>query len=354
VASPRDRPRYQGYTSATFILSTVGGPLIGGFIAQHFHWSWIFWLNLPLCALAYVLTHNVLQELPRHERPHRLDLLGAVLMVGAAIPLMLALTWGGRRYGWGAPEILGLFLLSAVLWACFAWRMMTAAEPFIPIAVLRDGAMCVGTASGFFAVGTMIALSIILPLYAQVVLGLSVTAAASTIIALQAGATVTSIIGGRLLVRFTHYKRVPVAALLVSIAALLPLAAAPTSFSPGAALALLTLAGFGLGPTFPFTVVVVQNAVALHQLGVATGAMNFFRALGATFIVTIFGAIVLAGGPLTRGMSSAAAVAAIDPNGFRFVFAAAALCLGVALVCVLFLEERPLRGSNPAASVVGV
>jgi MFS family permease len=353
VASPRDRPRYQGYTSATFILSTVGGPLIGGFIAQHFHWSWIFWLNLPLCALAYVLTHNVLQELPRHERPHRLDLLGAVLMVGAAIPLMLALTWGGRRYGWGAPEILGLFLASAVLWTCFAWRMMTAAEPFIPIAVLRDGAMCVGTASGFFAVGTMIALSIILPLYAQVVLGLSVTAAASTIIALQAGATVTSIIGGRLLVRFTHYKRVPVAALLVSIAALLPLAAAPTNFSPGAALALLTLAGFGLGPTFPFTVVVVQNAVALHQLGVATGAMNFFRALGATFIVTMFGAIVLAGGPLTRGMSSAAAVAAIDPNGFRFVFAAAALCLGVALVCVLFLEERPLRGSNPAASVVG-
>jgi MFS family permease len=167
VASPRDRPRYQGYTSATFILSTVGGPLIGGFIAQHFHWSWIFWLNLPLCALAYVLTHNVLQELPRHERPHRLDLLGAVLMVGAAIPLMLALTWGGRRYGWGAPEILGLFLVSAILWACFAWRMMTAVEPFIPIAVLRDGAMCVGTASGFFAVGTMIALSIIQPLYAQ-------------------------------------------------------------------------------------------------------------------------------------------------------------------------------------------
>src|SRR6202048_945669 len=117
VASPRDRPRYQGYTSATFILSTVGGPLIGGFIAQHFHWSWIFWLNLPLCALAYVLTHNVLQELPRHERPHRLDLLGAVLMVGAAIPLMLALTWGGGRPGnFGAvPRLrytVGMFCLA--------------------------------------------------------------------------------------------------------------------------------------------------------------------------------------------------------------------------------------------------
>jgi hypothetical protein len=141
-----------------------------------------------------------------------------------------------------------------------------------------------------------------------------------------------------------------VAALLVSIAALLPLAVAPTGFSPGAALALLTLAGFGLGPTFAFTVVVVQNAVALHELGIATGAMNFFRALGATFIVTMFGAIVLAGAPLMRGMSPAAAAVAIDPIGFRFVFPAAALCLGIALICVLFLEERPLRGSKPAAS----
>jgi MFS family permease len=322
---------------------------MGGFIAQHFHWSWIFWLNLPLCALAYIVSNNVLQKLPRHERPHRLDVLGAALLVGAAIPLMLALTWGGRRYGWLAPEMIALFAFSAILWVCFAWRMLAAAEPFIPMSVMRDGAVRVGTAAGFFAVGMMIALSIILPLYAQVVLGMSVTASAGTIVALQAGSTVTSIIGGRLLVRFTHYKLVPVVALLVSIAALLPLAAAPTSFSPAAALALLTLVGFGLGPTFPFTVVVVQNAVALHQLGIATGAMNFFRALGATFLVALFGAIVLAGSPLIRGMSAETAVAAIDPNGFRYVFAAAALCLVIALACVLALQERPLRGSNTAA-----
>ncbi len=106
VASPRDRPRYQTYTSSTFIVSTVGGPLLGGFIAEHLHWSWIFWINVPLCALAYLLTHNVLQRLPRHDRPHALDCSGALLMVGAAIALMLALTWGGRRYGWGSPQIL--------------------------------------------------------------------------------------------------------------------------------------------------------------------------------------------------------------------------------------------------------
>jgi MFS family permease len=99
VASPRDRPRYQAYTSSTFIISTVGGPMLGGFIAEHLHWSWIFWLNLPLCGFAFLLTHNVLQRLPRHDRRHRLDLLGALLMVGAAIALMVALSWGGRRYG---------------------------------------------------------------------------------------------------------------------------------------------------------------------------------------------------------------------------------------------------------------
>jgi EmrB/QacA subfamily drug resistance transporter len=346
VASPRDRPRYQAYTSSTFIVSTVGGPIVGGFIAEHLHWSWIFWLNLPLCALAFLLTHNVLQRLPRHDRPHKLDMLGAVLMVGAAVALMLALAWGGRRYGWASAQILALLASSAVLWALFAARVMAAQEPFIPLSVLRDGAMRVGTAAAFFAVGTVIALTIILPLYAQLALGLSVSESGWTIIALQGAATLSSIVGGRLLVRFSHYKRVPLAGLTLSIAALAPLALAPTGFSPAAALALIALVGLGLGPSFPFTIVVVQNAVALHQLGVATGAMNFFRALGSTFIVAGFGAIVLAGAPLSRGMSAGAVLAGTDAaEAFRWVFAAAMLCLVVALACILALEERPLRGA---------
>src|SRR5262249_33319449 len=124
VASPRDRPRYQAYTSSTFIVSTVGGPILAGFIAEHLHWSWIFWFNLPLCGLAFLLTHTVLQRLPRHDRRHELDLLGAVLMVGAAIALLLALTWGGRRYGWASPQILTLFVASLTLWTLFAWRVI--------------------------------------------------------------------------------------------------------------------------------------------------------------------------------------------------------------------------------------
>jgi MFS family permease len=351
VAAPRERPRYQAYTSSTFIVSTVAGPLLGGFIAQHFHWSWIFWLNLPLCALAYVFSHNVLRRLPRHERPHQLDVLGAVLMVGAAIPLMLALTWGGRRYPWSSPETIALLAVSAALWALFAWRVMTAGEPFIPLAVLRDGAVRVGTIAGFCVVGMVIALTIVLPLYGQLALGLSVSASAWTIVALQGGATMASVFGGRMLVRFTHYKRVPLAGLLISIAGLIPLAIAPGGFSPLAAIALIGVVGFGLGPTFPFTVVVVQNSVAMHELGVATGALNFFRALGATFIVALFGAIVLASAPMVRGMAVGALPVPGDAGAaFRFVFAAAIVCLAVAIASILALEERPLRGANAASS----
>jgi MFS family permease len=347
VASPRERPRYQAYTSATFIVSMVGGPLLGGFIAEQLHWSWIFWVNVPLTALAFLLTNNVLKRLPRHDRPHQLDVLGAFLMVGGAIALMLVLTWGGRRYGWGSPQILALLIGSAALWSLFAWRVISATEPFIPLSVLRDGAVRVGTIAGFFAVGLVVALTIFLPLYGQLALGLSVTGSALTIIALQGTATITSIAGGRLIARMRRYKRVPLVGAVVAIAAFVPLAIAPTGFSPVVALALIAVAGSGLGPMFPFTIVVVQNAVPMHQLGVATGTMNFFRALGGTFIVTAFGAIVLAGAPTVRGLSAGAVLAGAEAaEAFRWVFAAAVLCLVIALAAVIALEERPWRGSG--------
>ena len=108
VVSPRERGRYQGYIGAVFALSSLGGPVLGGFFAEHLHWSLIFWINLPLGLLAFLMTNSVLKRLPRHERPHRLDLIGATLMLLATIALLLALTWGGTRYAWASPQIAGL------------------------------------------------------------------------------------------------------------------------------------------------------------------------------------------------------------------------------------------------------
>jgi fucose permease len=247
-------------------------------------------------------------------------------------------------------EILALLAASSLVWALFAWRMLRAKEPFIPLSVLRDRVISIGTSAAFFGVGSMIALTFFLPLYMQLGLGLDVVGAGLAIMALQGGATVTSIVGGRLIGRLIRYKRVPIVGLSLSVLALLPLVAAPVGFPVWLVLALILLAGLGLGPMFPFTIVLVQNVVPMHQLGIATGSVNFFRNLGGTFIVAVFGAIVLAGAPaMTLPLRASAVDAALlvaDPTfTFRLVFAAAALCIAISLACVIALEERPMRGA---------
>ena len=173
IVSPRERGRYQGYIGAVFATASIGGPLLGGVLAQHLHWSLIFWINLPLGLAALAMTHRTLIRLPRHERPHKLDVLGAILMMAAAIALMLALTWGGTRYPWISAPIGALLLGSALLWAMFSWRLMSAREPFLPVAILKNPVVRAGTLSGACTMGTMVGLTIFVPLYFEVVTHLS-------------------------------------------------------------------------------------------------------------------------------------------------------------------------------------
>ena len=119
AVSPRERGRYQGYFGAVFATSSIAGPVLGGVFSEHLHWSLIFWINLPLGLIAFFVTGNALKQLPRHERPHQLDFLGAALMVTATISLLLALNWGGMRYAWGSWQILGLLGAALVLGALF-------------------------------------------------------------------------------------------------------------------------------------------------------------------------------------------------------------------------------------------
>src|SRR6185295_15011218 len=154
----------QGYSSAMFMAACVLGPVLGGVLTDYVHWTLIFWINLPMGALALFMTDRALRRLPRHERPHRLDLSGAALMVCATVALLLALNWGRVRYGWGSPQILGLLGCSAMLWAAFAWRLMRAPEPFIPLTMLKEPVVLRIVVAGFFCIGTIIGLSIFVPL----------------------------------------------------------------------------------------------------------------------------------------------------------------------------------------------
>src|SRR5262249_3249559 len=155
------------------MTASILGPVLGGLFTDYLHWSWIFWINLPMGAVALVMTERALRTLPRHDRPHRLDFLGAALMVLATLGLMLALASGGRRYAWVSIEILGMIAASAILWGCFALRLATAPEPFIPLTMLRDRVVGAITATGFFAIGTIIGITIYTPLYLELVLGLN-------------------------------------------------------------------------------------------------------------------------------------------------------------------------------------
>jgi EmrB/QacA subfamily drug resistance transporter len=350
LLSPRERPMVQSYSSVMFMCASILGPVMGGFLTDYIHWSMIFWINLPLGALALFMTGRALRLLPRHDRPHRLDFIGAALMVGASIALLLALSSGGSRYHWISAPMLTLLGVSALLWLLFLRRLATAPEPLIPLDMVREPLIGAVVAAGFFGIGTIVGVSIFMPLYIQLVLGESASASGLVLIAFMGGATIGSLTAGRLISRLDHYKRVPLAALPLGIAALAMFAVSPGAFSVLEVAALLAVGGLGMGTLYPATTVIIQNAVLPHQLGIATGTLNFFRQLGGAIVVAIFGAIVIGGidaetgGIATfEGLTGAHADFAML---FRWVFIAAAAFLAAAFVAILLIEERPLRGPS--------
>ena len=347
LLSPQERPVVQGRTSIMFMSASILGPVLGGFFTDQLHWSLIFWINLPLGAVALVMSERALRQLPRNERPHQLDVIGAILMVAAGLALMLALAWGGTHYPWRSPLIIGLLAGSAMLWGLFAARLLTAREPFIPVAILRGRVTSTITCAAFFGVGTIIGITIYTPLYCETVLGLSASSSGLALIAFMAGTVVGSLTAARLMVRHAHYMRVPLAALLFAVMALGVLAVDPANQSIARLVFLLFVLGCGVGPMYPMSTIVMQNAVKPHQLGTATGTLNFFRTLGGAIIVAVFGAIVLGSGVDSAGIITLDRLAAAHGDlapAFRWVFVAAVICLAIAFSSLLAVEERPLHG----------
>jgi EmrB/QacA subfamily drug resistance transporter len=347
MLSPRERPVVQGRTAIMFMSASILGPVLGGLLTDHLHWSLIFWINLPLGLIALVMTERSLRRLPRHDRPHRVDVIGASLMVGAALSLMLALAWGGTRFPWASARIVTLLCASAVLWVLFAVRLLTAREPFIPLAILHGRVTSTITAAAFFSVGTIIGITIYMPLYCQTVLGVSASLSGFALIAFMCGTVLGSQIAARLMVRMTHYMRVPMVGLVIAIAALAKLAVEPGSHSLGEVGALLAALGLGMGPMYPVSTIVMQNGVKPHQMGTATGTLNFFRTLGGAIIVAVFGAIILGGGTYGSGVMTLEKIAASHGDmapAFHWVFIAAAIFAAISFVCLLLVEEKPLHG----------
>jgi EmrB/QacA subfamily drug resistance transporter len=349
IIPPRERGRYMAYFAAVFMTASIAGPALGGILSEHLHWSAIFWINLPLGLAAYLLTNRVLKQIPKFHRPRRIDYAGAGLMLAATFTLMLALSWGGVDYGWGSAQILGLVALSVLLWAAFAWRLAGAPEPFVPISLLANRIVSTGVGAVLFAVGTMVALSVFLPLYFEAVFGFTAAESGLALIAHMAGTVTGAQIAGRIMGRTGRYKTTAVVGLAVAATTALAMAAWPP-LGLWQMEVMIAILGMGLGVIYPISTVSVQNAVPAHQMGTATGILNFARSLGGALVVPAFGALFLAGAAVADGMTTQEVVlsgtlagADIAP-AFRSVFLATAAGALIACLFMATIPELPLRG----------
>jgi EmrB/QacA subfamily drug resistance transporter len=348
IAAPKERGRYYTYFSLAFMTAGGSGPALGGWIAEYLHWQMIFLWNFPLCAVAIAIALTVLRRLPRRERPHRLDGMGAVLVIAASSSFMLALNLGGIRYPWLSLPIVGLLACALVLGAGFVVRLRTAIEPLIPIAILSDRAARLAIAAHSFGWGAIIALNVFLPIYLQSALGWSPTSAGLSLVILMVTLNSTAGLSSQLLGRVRRYKLLPLSFLIVGVGAVVALASSADNMTSLNLEIILLLIGIGFGPTAPLTQVALQNTVPVRDLGAALGTMNFVRTLVATIMIAAFGAIVLAQVPLDapRGTLTQSFLGGASLTAFSTVFLAIAGVLAVSFVALLLLEEKPLADAQ--------
>jgi MFS family permease len=351
VAAPKDRGKYAGYFAVVYTSAGACGPALGGFLSDHVHWSAIFWLNIPLEIIALILVTRLLRRLPRYERPHRLDLLGAALIVAASVSFMLGLNLAGARYAWTSAPIVGLFAAAAVLAGLFVWRLLTAPEPLIPLAVLKHPIVRWATVANACGWAAIVSLNIFLPIYLQIVVGLSPTDAGLALIVLMVSLNISAGIGGQVVGRVRHYKALPMIGQVVAIASMILLALWADRLTLFSFQVLLLLIGIGFGPTPTMASVSVQNVVERHHFGIAFGTMNFSRNLISTILIAILGALVLAAtsslGPGSGELSGTLAPGSAEAAAaFRRAFFAVATCMCISFVALVMIEQRPLRAEQ--------
>jgi EmrB/QacA subfamily drug resistance transporter len=306
VVSPRDRPRYQGLFTGTFALSSVAGPLLGGLITQALSWRWVFYVNLPVGALALAMIAIGLRK-PPSGKARPIDYAGALLLAGATAALLLLLAWGGIEFPWASRDSVGLVTMTAALIALFIWRESRAPEPLIRLPLFRNRVFARGVAVGGMMTFAMLGSTVFLPLYFQLVLGMAPATAGAMMLPQVVGMLLTSVIGGRIVAKVGRNKPFLLAGLGLEAVALASLAAF-AFFGAPATIFLISMAalGLGMGMGMPNLTTAVQNAVVHRELGAATGAMSFVRSLGGALGVAASGTI------MTTRLADAFATAGLD------------------------------------------
>ena len=371
VVAPRERGRYQGYIQLVFILTSVIGPLLGGLLVDAASWRWVFYVNLPIGAVALAVLVAALR-LPAVRTERKVDCLGAAALVAGVVCVLLAIEWGGQLYPWGSGEIMGLVAGAVVLLTAFVWWEGRAAEPILAPRLFASRVFLVGVVALFLTTCMLFAVLIFTPLFLQTVTGTSATSSGLLLLPMTLGITGSTILSGRLIARTGRYRHYPVLGLAIATVTIFLLSRVSPGMSELTVMLEMLLFGVGFGLVGQVLVVAVQNDAERADIGITTASATFFRSLGGSIGAAVFGAVFSAtlnsglAGRTTSGLdarsvqASPAAIrhlsgAARDvvtseiAHAVARVFLVATPVVALALVTVLFLKEKPLRSTTATA-----
>lgn len=361
----RDRGRYQGAMGAVFGVTTVIGPLLGGYFTDHFTWRWAFWINVPISVVVFFVAAAAIPALTDRTKPV-IDYTGILLVGLGAAGLTLATSWGGTTYPWGSPMIIGLFVGSVIALCLFAWVESRAAAPILPVRLFRSSVFTVCCVLSFVVGFAMLGALTFLPTYMQFVDGVSATTSGLRTLPMVIGMLTTSMGSGVIVGRTGRYKVFPVAGTAVMAVAFFLMSRMDPSTSVLVQSLYLVVLGAGIGMCMQTLVLIVQNTVAFDDLGVATSGVTFFRTIGSSFGAAIFGslftnflhsrigpAMLASHAPAAAAASpealhrlpreTAAPIVAAYAESLTQVFLWAVPVALVGFVLALFLREVPLQ-----------